>query len=174
MHNTPHCIAAYLTSILSAKYVHEGMRHKKIKTIVAGVMKEMQNYLLLKRKLNKPFVNWYAKKELRRFSNVLLYDPVIRVAREPFRKLAANERLLGAAQLCLSAGIIPKNILIGIMAAFYYDNSDDPDRNIRYLIKSLEPKDFLKIVMHLDKGSALYMILLERWDDNLKFLKNLK
>ena len=173
LHNTPHCIAAYLGSKISAHYLHEAMHHKKIRTIVAGAMQEMKYLLIKKFKIKKAFIDWYAHKELRRFSNTLLYDPISRVAREPFRKLAPNERLIGAAELCLANGIVPKNILLGIMAAFLYDNPKDPDANIRYLIHALQPNEFLTIAMQLKPLSALYELLLARWSYNDKILRSL-
>jgi len=173
LHNTPHCIAAYLGALAGASYIHEVMDIVKARKIVTGAMKEMQRMLLRRYKLKKEFVTWYADKELGRFESKLLYDPVSRVAREPFRKLAPNERLLGAAQLCLSEGVYPRYIMLGIMAAFFYNNTDDPDINIHYLVESLNSADFLRIVMQLSPEEALYQLLHQRWNYNKFFLKNL-
>jgi len=174
IHNTPHCIAAYVGSLLGVNYLHESMQNAESEKIVGGAMLEMASVLLKKFNLEKEFVDWYAKKELQRFKNVLLFDPISRVAREPFRKLALNERLIGSAQLCISCGILPENIMLGIMAAFCYDNPSDPDANIKYLMASLKPGDFLKIAMRLRAGEALYELLLSKWDYNLNKLNNLK
>ena len=173
LHNTPHCIVAYLGSLLSVKYIHEAMSLAAGSEVVAGAMHEMQETLVKTAKLDKAFSTWYADKELARFSNALLFDPVSRVAREPFRKLAPNERLLGAAQLCLSAGVYPKYLMMGIMAAFFYDNPKDNDANIRYVADALLPKDFLRIVMGLEPHEALSRLLLTEWEGNSAFLKNL-
>ena len=173
LHNTPHCIAAYLGSFLDAQYLHEAMADKAAHAIVEGAMREMQQTLISITDLEKDFIDWYADKELQRFSNTLLCDPVSRVAREPFRKLAPNERLLGAAQLCLSAGIFPANLMLGIMAAFFYDNPQDPDANIRYLVRSLELDDFLRIVMGLETDEALQHALARHWNENVARLRAL-
>ncbi|MDD1690306.1 MAG: hypothetical protein LUQ66_06555 [Methanoregula sp.] len=173
LHNTPHCIAAYLGYILQVNYLHESMKNPHVDRIVTGAMNEMQQLLAKKFFIDQQFIGWYADKELQRFRNSLLFDPISRVAREPFRKLAPNERLIGAAQLCVSCGIIPQNILLGIMAAFCYDNPADPDVNIKYLMDSLAPKDFLRIAMQLRPGEALYELLLKRWDNDIGTLRNL-
>ena len=60
------------------------------------------------------------------------------------------------------------------MAAFCYDNPNDPDANIKYLIEALKPKDFLKIATQLRPGEALYELLLFNWESNLNKLKDLK
>ena len=174
LHNTPHCIAAYLGSFLSLSYLHQAMENEKVERIVIGVIQEMKKALMKKFHLNKNFVDWYGNKELQRFKNSLLYDPISRVAREPFRKLAPNDRLIGAANLCISAGIIPENIFLGITAAFCYHNPNDPDGYIKYLMKALKPSDFLKISLQLRPGEPLYELLLNKWDFNLNKLKKLK
>ena len=109
-----------------------------------------------------------------RFRNDLLCDPISRVAREPFRKLKPNDRLIGAAQLCLAAGVVPKNLMIGIMAAFVYENPGDPDFNIVHLIRALNPRDFLKIIIRLREGEALFQMLLDRWEENRRLLGEIR
>jgi mannitol-1-phosphate 5-dehydrogenase len=174
IHNTPHCIAAYLGSILNVTFLHESMQFHGIEKIVRGAMYEMLQMLLKRTDIDEDFLNFYCKKEFDRFKNNLLFDPISRVAREPFRKLGPKDRLIGAAQLCLSVGIVPENILIGIMAAFYFDNKDDPDAHIRYLRDSLTPKDFLTTIFRLNDSEALFMLLESGWDRHLTTLRNLK
>ena len=173
IHNTAHCVAAYLGSQCGKTYLHEGMQINMICNIVKGVMKEMQDMLLTRYKIESKFLKFYAKKELSRFSNLLLYDPITRVAREPFRKLAPNNRLIGAAQLALFCGIVPENLIIGILSAFLYDKENDPDNNIKYLVNALSPESFLKLIIRLDPYEALYLLILDRWDSIMTKLKKL-
>ena len=55
------------------------------------------------------------------YSNKYLSDTVVRVGRDPKRKLQPNDRLTGAVDFCLAEGIEPEYILYGIAAAFYFD-----------------------------------------------------
>ena len=174
LHNTPHCIAAYLGALLGVKFLHEAVQSSAVQGIVFRAMSEMETMLERKFQLEASFLRWYAGKEMKRFRNTLLYDPIMRVAREPFRKLALNNRLIGAAQMCLSAGVAIPNILLGIMAAFCYDNHRDPDHNITYLRNALEPYDFLRIIIKLRPGEALFEMLLNAWTANLETLRKLK
>lgn len=174
IHNTPHCIAAYFGALLGVTYLHEALQRSLVEEVVQGVMDEMGNMLEQRHRLDHSFVRWYSAKEMQRFKNLLLFDPVSRVAREPFRKLALNDRLIGAAQLCLSAGIIPHHIILGIMAAFSYENSNDPDYNIKYLINALSPFDFLRIIIGLNPDEALFCLIQDAWDKNISLLKGLK
>ena len=174
IHNTPHCIAAYLGALIGVRYLHEALKNGNTAKIVGGAMAEMEQMLVKRYRLDEEFVRWYGRKEIQRFRNDLLFDPIHRVAREPFRKLAQNDRLIGAAQQCLVAGIIPSNLLLGIMAAFCYQDSNDPDHNITYLINALRPHDFLRIIIRLNPHEALFALLHAEWNKNLQLLKDLK
>lgn len=174
IHNTPHCIAAYLGSLLNVEYLHESMEQPLVVEIVKGAMNEMKEMLREKYNIDNSFLEFYANKEIQRFSNFLLCDPISRVAREPFRKLARNERLIGAASLCLSVGVVPHNLIKGIMAAFCFDKKNDPDFHIKYLITSLAPEDFLRIIIGLRPGEALYEVLIEKWTENLEIINKIK
>ena len=173
IHNTPHCIAAYLGAFLGVTYLHESMQYSTAAAVVAGAMHEMERMLIEKYAVEESFVRWYGGKELQRFCNTLLHDPIRRVAREPFRKLALKERLIGSAGLALGCGIVPTNIILGIMAAFLYDNDSDPDYNIAFLRRSLSPVDFLNIIIRLRPDEALFEIMLTNWERNLRQLGSL-
>jgi mannitol-1-phosphate 5-dehydrogenase len=174
IHNSTHCIAAYFGNLIGAKYLHNSMESKEIYKIVEDAMSEIKKMLKIKYKIEDEFLNFYANKELKRFSNTLLCDPISRVAREPFRKLAKNERLIGAATLCLSVGIVPLNIIKGIMAAFCFENEEDNDFYIKHLIRSLEKEDFLKIIIGLREDEALFQIITENWTTNINKINILK
>ena len=174
IHNTTHCIAAYLGNIIKGKYLHNSMESLEIRKIVENSMIEVKLMLKTKYNIEEDFLDFYANKELQRFSNKLLCDPISRVAREPFRKLEKNERLIGAASLCLSVGILPINLVKGIMAAFCFDKDNDNDFHIKYLIKSLNKEDFLKIIIGLRENEALFQIIVQNWEYNINLINELK
>lgn len=174
IHNTPHCVTAYFGSIIGVTYLHESMENSTVNAIVEGCMREMEQMLIRKYNIDKDFLAFYSNKELSRFRNKLLYDPISRVAREPFRKLAANDRLIGAANLCLSCGIVPKNLLTGIMSAFCFESNNDSDFHIKFLMNGLLPEEFLRIIIGLKDHDALFSLLIENWNENLKLINALK
>lgn len=174
LHNTVHCILAYLGHIVGHKYLHEIANLNFSKKILNQCFSELSKLLLLKYKIDIKTIRYYSKKEFSRFTNRLLFDPIDRVAREPFRKLKIDERLIGAANKCISFGIHPKTIAFGIFCAFNYKNRSDPDFNISYLIQSLNKEDFLEIALGLRKNEPLSEILLENWQLYSKNLRNLR
>jgi mannitol-1-phosphate/altronate dehydrogenase len=164
LHNTPHCIAAYLGSIINVKYIHQAMNNKFVMKIVEGSMSEMLKTLKLNWDIPHNFLEWYAKKEIMRFKNTLLYDPISRVAREPLRKLEINGRLIGAAQLCLYNGVFPNNILKGIVSAFMFENHQDADNHIELLQNSMSPEHFNQYILGLRTGEPLDLLLKDKLD----------
>ncbi len=174
IHNTPHCIAAYCGSLCHKTYLHEGMQIPQVYDIVKKAMLEMSQMLKIRYHIDTDFIDWYSEKELSRFANVLLYDPISRVAREPFRKLEPDNRLIGAAQLALASGVIPHNIMKGIFAAFLYNKTNDPDFNITYLVNALTPENFLKLIIKLNPHEALFKLLVEAWGPDMTELKRMQ
>jgi len=174
IHNTPHCVTAYFGSIIGVTYLHESMENSVVSKIVEGCMREMEQMLIKKYNIDKDFLAFYSNKELSRFRNKLLFDPIARVAREPFRKLASNDRLIGAANLCLSSGIVPTNLITGIMSAFCFESDNDPDFHIKFLMNGLSSEEFLRTIIGLHDHDALFSLLIEHWNENLKLINNLK
>jgi len=162
LHNTPHCIAAYLGSIINVKYIHNAMKNQFVRKIVEGSMNEMLKTLKLNWDISHNFLEWYAQKEINRFKNTLLFDPISRVAREPLRKLEINGRLIGAAQLCLYNGVFPNNILKGIVSAFMFENQHDADNHIELLQNSMTPEHFNQYILGLRTGEPLDLLLKDK------------
>jgi mannitol-1-phosphate 5-dehydrogenase len=63
-----------------------------------------------------------------RYRNRALADPVARVARDPWRKLAADDRLIGAARLCLASGSGLGPLAAAIADAIRYTAAPDEPR----------------------------------------------
>lgn len=174
IHNTPHCIAAYLGSLLNLTYVHESMEYSAIRAVLDGCMDEISEMLRRRTNLDPRFIEYYRDKELQRFANKLLFDPITRVAREPFRKLGHHDRLIGASQFCLASGVVPFNIFVGILAALCFERASDPDHHIRFLRNSTSPEEFLEVVLNMRPSEALFIALLENWDSLLEQLKEIR
>ena len=126
LHNCGHALLSYL-----------GYRHGHVLSWQA--LEDPVIYAVLERafaEVRAGFVGVYAMDtaelddyiaELRQnFANRALADTVVRLARDPLRKLGPKERLVGAARLVEKAGVIPDALSLAIAAAYRYDNADDP------------------------------------------------
>jgi mannitol-1-phosphate/altronate dehydrogenase len=116
------------------------------------------------------FIESYAVKEVRRFSNLLLCDPITRVAREPIRKLHPSGRLMGALRLLLSTGVRPTYLVAGIVAALQYSDTSDRDHLQLKNIQCFGVQPFLKYHLGLDSSSLESQYIVKCHDDVLKFL----
>ncbi len=162
LHNTPHCIAAYLGALMGKRYLHEAMQNPRANAIVQGAMEEMLQALKLQWDIPHEFLEWYAEKELQRFRCELLCDPVVRVAREPLRKLELKGRLIGAAQMCLTLGVLPQNLLKGIVSALSFDDVNDQDHHIALMREAMGDESFNRYVIGLRSGEPLDLMLREK------------
>ncbi len=158
LHNTAHCIAAYLGAFFGKKYLHEAMEMPYIDKVVSGAMNEMLEALKKQGLIPAEFLNWYADKELNRFREKL-YDPISRVAREPLRKLDLSGRLIGAANFCISNAIEPVNLLTGIVCALNYKSDDGFDDQICDLLDSISIDLFGVYILRLRQGEPLEIML---------------
>jgi mannitol-1-phosphate 5-dehydrogenase len=173
IHNSPHCIAAYLGHLCKASYLHESMEWPASRNVVIGATQEMSQMVINTYGVDAEFAKYYADKEISRFSNKLLFDPISRVAREPFRKLGLNDRLIGATRKAYVGNVHPTNMLLGIMSAFLFNKPDDADAIISFLFRTLSPEQFLGSIIRLNQGDVIFDSLIHSWDANLLSLKEI-
>jgi mannitol-1-phosphate 5-dehydrogenase len=126
VHNMGHAIAAYLGYLRGVRYVHEALTLPEIRAAVIGAMAEAGEALHRKHGFEREELRAHREDLLRRFENAALGDTVLRVGRDPARKLRPGDRLVGAALLCLDYGVEPTEIAAGIAAALRFAPKEDP------------------------------------------------
>ena len=159
IHNAPHAILAYLGAKKKYKFIHQAMNDKKIKKIVLKSMSEISLGLIKSGLVKSSFANYYKNKEIKRFENKILFDPIKRVAREPLRKLSSDNRLILALRLSFLGKIFPKFTLIGLKAALnYYDKSDSDSVYLKNLRKSLTEEEILKKISGVHEKDPISLL----------------
>ncbi|HHU49910.1 MAG: mannitol dehydrogenase [Caldicoprobacterales bacterium] len=157
MHNMGHAICAYLGWQKQYEYISEAVRDRSIYDKTKSAMELVVN-ALSREYPQIPLHELEANKEdlLKRFHNRALKDTIVRVAKDPLRKLKPNDRLVGAAKYCMDSGLRPDEIVEGIAAALKYDNPQDPAAvKIQADISSLGLDYVIENVMKLDRNSEL-------------------
>jgi len=161
--NAGHVAAAYLGWQAGRKTLDAVMGDARIRAIVTSVVNEarqaLQAYLAV-RPGSSPLpprpVGWI----LDRYANPTLGDSVVRVAREPRRKLAADDRLIGPALACLAAGIRPVALSVASAAALAYGERSDPQAgDLRRELELLGPEEVLAVVSGLDPRDELARLI---------------
>ena len=160
MHNMGHATMAYLGFLNNNTYIWEACRNSSVKLITLRAMLELA--VAMSREHGVPMEQLIDHSEdlLFRFGNKLLGDTVDRVGRDPIRKLAANDRLIGAAKLCIKQGICPVYVSIGIAAAFMFTNEDDKAAiEVQTVVQNEGLEAALKQFCDIDEGSAIYKLV---------------
>jgi len=91
-------------------------------------------------------------------------DQVLRVVRQPLRKLGGQERLIGPARLAPQYGLPRDHIVRGIVAALKYYHPDDLQSvEMRSLIAGDGVKGLLCKVSQLPPGDPLITEVEQAW-----------
>ena len=161
--NTAHAATGYLGYLKGYEFIHQALQDPDIRQVVTGAIEESSAALIKRHGLNPETQERYALNTLKRFANDALADPVVRVVREPKRKLAPNDRLIKPALLALETGLSPLNLATAIAAALLYDNPDDPQAvELSGELKEKGVDQVLAQVCNLPSGSVLAQLVKEK------------
>ena len=121
VHNMGHALVSYLGNLKNLEYIWEAVEDPAIKLIAQRAMQE--SGLSLVRRFNIPAndITEHISHLLGRFGNVALKDTVARVGNDIRRKLSANDRFIGAVNLCNEESTPCVYIPIGIAAALFFE-----------------------------------------------------
>ncbi|MDQ0202978.1 mannitol dehydrogenase family protein [Pectinatus haikarae] len=117
LHNMAHAISAYLGMRENLRYVSDAVKVSSIRLIITGAMQEAVRMLAKKYNVKYDELCLHMNDLLYRFQNPGLKDTLLRVGRDPLRKLQPEDRLIGAAVSCLQMEVEPVYISIGIAGA---------------------------------------------------------
>jgi len=129
-HNCAHAALGYLGYQRGHEFCYQALADPAIGRLLfegnPSVLGETGEALIRKHAFDREEHKAHVSDLMERFSNVELRDTCFRVARDPIRKLAPDDRLVGAARLCESQGIHPVSVSIVIGEALAFDSPDDP------------------------------------------------
>lgn len=125
-HNCAHAVLGYLGHAAGYVYGYEALRDPRILALLRAVLDETGRALVARYGFSAAEHEAHIADLLERFANEHLGDTCKRLARDPLRKLAPDDRLVGAARLCESEGISPHAVSWAIAAALRYEDADDP------------------------------------------------
>jgi mannitol-1-phosphate/altronate dehydrogenase len=158
-----HATAAYLGWLKGYRYIHTAIRDREIRKAVFSAMEEGLRGLA--GRFGKEFANDAKQLQaiVERFENAALNDPIQRVARDPRRKLAAGERLVGAAQLAEEAGVNPKQLALATAAALCFCSVGQPGNDCTAHPECMEVCSTLNEVCGLDAARGFGRAVANSW-----------
>lgn len=126
-HNGGHALLAYRGAERSHTFIWQAAQDPELTSALRGFWDETGTALVRAFGFDPDEQRAHEDDLLLRFQNRALGDTVARVARDPARKLRDDDRLVGAALLCLAHNVQPVNVCQTVAAALRYKGTpDDP------------------------------------------------
>jgi len=127
LHNMGHAVLGYLGYRRGHVLGYKALEDPVIRPILDGAMEEsLKGIVVSYYGASEEWLRTHVVDLTARFANRALADPVLRLARDPLRKLAPSDRLVGAARLSEATGITPLNLAWAIAGALAFDAPQDP------------------------------------------------
>lgn len=130
VHNMGHAMCAYLGACWGDTYIWQAIGRIEVRFFVRAAMIESATAIAARYGQPMGPLLEHIDDLLYRFANEALADTVARVGRDPMRKLAPEDRFLGAVQLCREEGIPSRFVLTGLTAALNYMEMNEPGSSI--------------------------------------------
>ena len=123
--NTGHATTAYHGFLAGAGSISEAIGIPAVLAEVRAVLAETKELLVARHEFAPEAQQEYIEANLLRFANEEFTDTVVRVGREPLRKLSRNERFVGPAAALAERGLSSAALVRAIGAALRFDVPDD-------------------------------------------------
>ena len=141
IHNLGHAMLAYLEGILGRDYTftYEAVRDPELRATAKAAMWESGRALIAAYpdEFDETNQEEHIENLLKRFGNSHLGDTIFRVGRDVRRKLARDDRLIGAMRFDIERGVEPAVTAQGAAAACFFRKTDErgqafePDEEFR-------------------------------------------
>ena len=125
VHNGGHAVCGYTGFHCRHKYVHEAVADKVVAEHVLGALDELGEVVRRKHGFSAESMDAYKQDLCLRGAIPEMRDEILRVVRDPIRKLSPRERLVAPAKLALEYGLSRKWIVKGIVGALKYRHPQD-------------------------------------------------
>ncbi len=156
-HNCGHALVAYFGYLKGYETIAAALADRALAGRVRAGMEESGRALAAEFGFDPAEMKRHIEDLLRRFANPALGDTTVRVGRDPIRKLGRQERLVGAALLCVRHGIEPEALCEGIRAALRFDPLvDDGARALQAMLKAGGTQAVLRKVCGLTESDPLW------------------
>jgi mannitol-1-phosphate 5-dehydrogenase len=160
--NTGHATAAYAGFAAGHERIAEAFADPQVRDLVERVLRETSALLVSKHELDPAEQDAYREKILARFANDALPDTVVRVGRQPLRKLSRNERFIGPAAQLAERGMLTDDLVEAVGVALRFDVPEDPESvELQRLLRESSPAEFVEQVTGLPVDHPLTPALVE-------------
>ena len=166
IHNGGHAVCGYMGFHRGCQYIHQAVADPVVARHVGGALDELGEVVRRKHGFSPESIEAYKRDLGRRGAVPELKDEVLRVVRDPIRKLSPRERLVAPALLAVEYGLPRVWIARGIVAALKYNHPSDLQSLA--LTQKLEQNGLpsvLSEVCGISPESPLQAEILSAWQD---------
>ena len=126
VHNCGHAVLAYLGYLRGYIYGYQALADPGIAAVLDQAWAESIAGQVAHYGVEAEWLQSHAADLEARFANRSLGDTVLRLGRDPVRKLGPTDRLVAPARLAEQAGVVPHALAQAIAAALSFDPPGDP------------------------------------------------
>jgi mannitol-1-phosphate 5-dehydrogenase len=156
IHNCGHALLAYVGYLHDYEYGYEAIADPVVRDVLDGGLAESVAAVVAEYGADRDWLEAHRLDLMERFSNRVLADTIFRLGRDPIRKLAASDRLAGAAHLAVRHNDVPRYLAWGIASALFFAPGDDPSaQKLQDLIAMNGVERVLESVSEIPAGSKL-------------------
>lgn len=165
IHNGGHAICGYFGFHRGHRFIHEAVTDPVVVKHVARALDEIGEVVIRKHAFSAESIHAYKADLGRRGAIAELRDQVLRVVRDPIRKLSPRERLVAPAMMAAEYGLPFEWIVHGIVAALRYEHpADEQATKLQAMIRHDGLDRVLQDLCRIPKDSPLYKTILRVWN----------
>ena len=158
VHNCLHAVLGYAGVRAGYEYGWQALEDTGIFALLCNISAEIEVALTAKHQLDTRELRDHTDDLMCRFKNKELGDTCRRLARDPIRKLALDDRLIGTMRLCQEYSEVPFELIAVISHAINYTDPDDPSaEKLRMMREEHGIDHVLREVCHIDPAEPLGM-----------------
>ena len=166
MVNCAHAVTSYFGFVKGYSTVQEGLADTQVledvkKTVMesASALEKIYGFA------HEDLVEYMNSMIIKRFTTPGVSDPIARVAREPIRKISANDRIMGPAIQCEELGLDNSYLLKGAACAMFYKNEEDAQAvELQNYIKENGPEAAVVKYIGLKPEDRMTKVIVEEYN----------
>jgi mannitol-1-phosphate 5-dehydrogenase len=155
-YNSVNAAIAYAGYLKGYTLLSDAANDPEIARLAGQVLEESGEALCRRYGFDREEQRLFAASALAKYQKREIVDPIERCARDPIRKLGANDRLVGPACLAASEGVLPVALSRAIASALHYDcEGDGSARRLQELIAGDGLEEVLRTVCGIEPETEL-------------------
>lgn len=165
MINCGHALSGYIGQVHGYETVQDALRDPVIQAEVTAAV--MESAAALEKRYgytHEELKHYMEVMMLKRFLTPGLSDPIVRVAREPIRKISPDDRIMGPAYQCEKYGLKNDHLLKGAAHALRFQNDEDEQAvELQEFIREHGIEAAITKYTGASAGSRIFMVILEEY-----------